>query len=71
VALLLKPSSSGDLRGGGAITLFGFGTSALLAVGLPGKGGRTGVGSWTADCLGGSDGRAGSSGVLGNVGGSV
>jgi hypothetical protein len=71
VALLLKPSSSTDLRGGGAITLLVLDVSVLFVVVLPGKGGRSGERSWTLDCLGGSDGRAGSSGVLDRLGGSV
>ena len=71
VALLLKPSSRTDLRGGGAITLFVLGVAALFVVVRQGNGGRSGERSWTFDCLGGSDGRAGSSGVLDKLGGNV
>jgi hypothetical protein len=71
VALLLKPSSSTDLRGGGAITLFVFDVVTLFVFVLPGRGGRSGELSWTFDCRGGSDGLAGSSGVLDRLGGSV
>ena len=80
VALLLKPISNGDLRvvGGGATSLFVLGAVPLLVVatGLPGNGGRSGDDALVVDCLGGSDGLAGSSGVFdkfggGKVGGSV
>jgi hypothetical protein len=71
VALLLKPSSSTDLRGGGAITLFVFVVVALFMVVLPGRGGRSGDMFWTFDCRGGSDGLVGSSGVLDRLGGKV
>jgi hypothetical protein len=69
VALLLKPSSSTDLRGGGAITLLVLDVATLFAVVRVGRGGRSGERSETFDCLGGSDGRAGSSGVLDRFGG--
>lgn len=71
VGLLLKPMSSADLRGAGATNLFVRGVVALLVGVRIGRGGRSGDRSWVADCLGGSDGRAGSSGVLDIVGGSV
>lgn len=73
VALLLKPISNGDLRGGGAIALFVLGAVTLLVVvaGLVGNAGRSGDGALVFDCLGGSDGLAGSSGVFDNVGGRV
>lgn len=71
VALLLKPISRADFRGGGATSLFVLGMVALLVFCRPGRGGRSGDRSWVTDCRGGSDGRAGSSGVLDKVGGSV
>jgi hypothetical protein len=42
VALLLKPSSSTDLRGGGAITLLVLEVAGLFVVVRVGKGGRSG-----------------------------
>jgi hypothetical protein len=71
VALLLKPDSSTDLRGGGATTLFVLDVAAVFVVGRPGSGGRSGDRSWTFDCRGGSDGLAGTCGVLDRLGGRV
>lgn len=42
VGLLLKPSSSADLRGGGATSLFVVGAVALLVGCRLGRGGRSG-----------------------------
>jgi hypothetical protein len=42
VALLLKPMSSADFRGGGAITLFVLDVAVLFVGGRPGRGGRSG-----------------------------
>lgn len=63
MALLLKPISSADLRGGGATNLFVLDVVALFVVCLPGRGGRSG------DRSGTTDGRTGSAGLAGSCGG--
>jgi hypothetical protein len=78
VVLLLKPNSSTDVRGGGATTLFvlelltPFVLKLLtpFVVDLPGRGGRSGDRSCIIDCLTGSDGLDGISGVFDRFGGS-
>jgi hypothetical protein len=86
VVLLLKPNSSTDVRGGGATTLYvlelltpfvlklltPFVLKLLtpFVVDLPGRGGRSGDRSCIIDCLTGSDGLDGISGVFNRFGGS-
>jgi hypothetical protein len=78
VVLLLKPNSSTDVRGGGATTLYvlelltPFVLKLLtpFVVDLPGRGGRSGDRSCIIDCLTGSDGLDGISGVFDRFGGS-
>jgi hypothetical protein len=69
--LLLKPSSSTDLRGGGATILCVCDVVALFVVCRPGRGGRSGERSWPMECRGGSEGLAGTCGDFDRLGGSV